>query len=60
MVIGISVFSLFLDRFKREIGTSSNSTSESESVSCSFRVEAGDILGVALFSFGIDRIGWVQ
>lgn len=60
MVIAISVSSLFLDLFGREIGTSSNSTSESESVSCSFRIEAGDILGLFCFCFDIDIICRVQ
>ena len=49
MVIGISMSSLFLDLVGREIGTSSNSTSESESVSWSFWTEAGDILSFVSF-----------
>lgn len=56
MVIGISMSSLFLDLVGREIGTSSNSTSESESVSW---IEAGDILGLSL-SFDINRMGRAQ
>lgn len=57
MVIGIPLSSLFLGLFGREIGTSSNSTSESESLSCSFLTEAGDILWL---SFDIDRMCQIQ
>lgn len=56
MVIGISMSSMFLDLVGSEIGTSSNSTSESESFSW---IEAGDILDLSL-SFDIDRMSRAQ
>lgn len=51
IVIGMSMSSLFLDLVEREIGTSSNSTSESESelFFWSFWIEAGGILGFVSF-----------
>lgn len=54
MFIAMSVSSLFLGLLGRNIGTSSNSTSESESLSCSSLIEAGDILRFFLsFDIGL-------
>lgn len=54
MLIAMSVSSLFLGLLGRDIGTSSNSTSESVSLFCSSLIEAGDILEVFLsFDIGL-------